>query len=368
MDAQQSGAGRPALKTVGAWGLSFVGAALFLWLASTKLDLWPDEFTLTSPAMLACACLVHVPYAWVRALRLRYVFDPLVSKAAGAPTRMSRRVLYGSGFVSFFVLLALPLKLGELSRPVLLARGRQPGLGLPEAVGGVALERLVDGLIIVGMLFGGLATSEITLQSDLADVRAVGLGMLGVFAVGLLGLLVAARSPARAVATAGAVAGVFGARVRTLAEGVVGRVAGTMQGVLALDHAVPFLAWSMAYWAITAGQLWLVLHACGVDLGPAAAATIVAVVGLSIQLPGGPAQVGTFQMGAGMGLGLYLDDAALATTGSTFSAVMYILQFITAAVVALPGLWLLARANMASKGDLGPSTPTAPPADGAKSS
>lgn len=318
-----------------------MGAAVFLALASRNLELWPETLTLESPGLLVGAVAIHIPYAIVRALRLQYVFDPLVARSGGE--RISRRLLYGSGFVSFFVLLVLPLKLGELSRPMLLARGRQPGLGLAESVGGVALERLVDGLIIVAMLFGGLALSDVRLKTSLADVQTVGASMLAVFVVGLVVLLVAAREPARAVAVAEAISGVFGERARTQVGGLVDRVAGTMRGVLALDHAAPFVGWSVLYWAITAAQLWLVLEACGIHLSPAAAAAIVAVVGLSIQLPGGPAQAGTFQLGAGMALGLYLDSAALETAGSSFAAIMYVLQFVGAGVVALPGLALLAR-------------------------
>ncbi len=348
MEADERGAKRPWLT----WSLSLLGAAAFLWLASTRLRLWPDSFALESPWLLAAAAAVHVPYAFVRSLRLRYVFDPLVVRAGSGVQRLSRRLLYGSGFVSFFVLLVLPLKLGELSRPMLLARGKQPGLGLPEAVSGVALERLVDGLIIVAMLFGGLALSEVRPGSGVADVRAVGAAMSVVFLVGLVTLLLAARVPERAVGIAQMIGGVFGSRARGVAGAVVGRVASTMQGVLQLDHATPFIGWSIAYWAITAGQLWLVLAACGIHLSPAAAATIVAIVGLSIQLPGGPAQAGTFQVGTGLALGLYLDDAALQTAGSTFAAVMYVLQFAGAGVMALPGLALLARAE-ASAADLG---------------
>jgi hypothetical protein len=321
------------------WGLSLLGAAAFLWVASKQQVLWPETFTLESPVLLGAAALVHLPYAFVRAMRLQYVFDPLVAREGG--TRLSRRVLYGSGFVSFFVLLVLPLKLGELSRPMLLARGRQPGLGMPEAVGGVALERLVDGLVIVGMLFGGLALSDPQLDGGLADVRAGGAVMLGVFLVGLVVLLLAARMPERAVSVAEAISGVLGDRVRTFVGSAVQRVAGTMRGVLTLERAGPFVLWSVAYWAITAGQLWLVLEACGIHLSPAAAAAIIAIVGLSIQLPGGPVQAGTFQVGAGTAVGLYLDDAMLVSHGSTFVTVMYILQFVGAAVMALPGLVLL---------------------------
>jgi len=323
--------------------MSLLGAAGFLWIASTYLDVdvWPEVFTLESPGLLAAAVAMHVPYAIVRALRLQYVFDPVVARAGGE--RLSRWLLYGSGFVSFLVLLVLPLKLGELSRPVLLARGRQPGLGLPEAVGGVALERLVDGLIIVAMLFGGLALSEVRLNSSVADVRAVGMGMSAVFVVGLLVLILAARLPEQAVAVTEAISGLFGARAREFMSALVARVAGTMRGVLALDHAVPFVGWSLVYWAITAAQLWLVLEACGIHLSPAAAATTVAIVGLSIQLPGGPAQAGTFQVGAGAAMTLYLEPGALQSHGSTFAAVMYVLQFVGAGVLALPGLALLAR-------------------------
>ena len=323
------------------WGLSLLGAATFFWLASGRVELWPETLTVESPGMLVAAVLVHVPYAIVRALRLQYVFDPQVARAGGE--RMSRKLLYGSGFVSFFVLLVLPLKLGELSRPMLLARGRQPGLGLPEAVGGVALERLVDGLVIVAMLFGGLALSEVRLESSLANVRAGGAAMLGVFVVGLVGLVVAARMPDRAVAMAEAISGVFGERARTAVGGLVRRVAAMMGGVLSLERAAPFIAWSILYWAITAGQLWLVLEACGIHLSPAAASAIIAIVGLSIQLPGGPAQAGTFHAGAGMALALYLDAGALRSHGSSFVAVMYVLQFVGAGVMALPGLALLAR-------------------------
>ena len=195
-----------------------MGAAAFLWVASKSINLWPDTLTLESPGLLAAAVAVHIPYAIVRALRLQYVFDPLVARSGGE--RISRRLLYGSGFVSFFVLLVLPLKLGELSRPMLLARGRQPGLGLAESVGGVALERLVDGLIIVAMLFGGLALSDVRLQTDLADVRTVGASMLAVFVVGLVVLVIAARMPERAVALAEVISGVFGERARTIVGGL----------------------------------------------------------------------------------------------------------------------------------------------------
>ena len=342
------------------WVLSIVGGGLFLWLASLKLRLWPEELVIAAPGLLALAIALHVPYGLIRAMRLQYVFDPLVASASGdASRRIDRRVLYGSGLVSFFVLIVLPFKLGELSRPVLLDRGRQPGLRVTEAITGVALERLVDGLLICVMLFGGLALShpraELA-QMGLTDLRTIGLSMLGVFGVGLAVLLLSSRDPARAAGLARSLTGLLGETLSSKVASIVERFAVATRGLLRLDQASRFAVWSIAYWGITVVQLWLVLQASGVDLGLPESAAIVAIVGLSIQLPGGPAQAGTFQMGTSLGLSLFLAPDVVAAAGSTFAAVMYLLQFFGAAVLALPGLYLMAAATR----DLDPEEPEAP--------
>jgi hypothetical protein len=235
----------------------------------------------------------------------------------------------------------LPFKLGELSRPLLLDRGRQAGIGVTEAISGVALERLVDGLLICAMLFGGLALCEPRSVGMLADVRVVGWSMVAVFAVGLVVLLAASRDPDRAAGFVGAIVGVVHAGLADRIAGIVGRFAAAMRGVLALRRAVHFAAWSLIYWGVTVLQLWVVLHACGLELGLPEASAIVAIVGLSIQLPGGPVQAGTFQVGTGVALSLFLDPSVVEGAGSVFAAVMYLLQFVGAAVLALPGLLLL---------------------------
>lgn len=57
------------------WLLSLVAGGLFLWLASQRLQLWPDELHIPAPALLAAALAVHLPYAWVRSMRLTYLLD-----------------------------------------------------------------------------------------------------------------------------------------------------------------------------------------------------------------------------------------------------------------------------------------------------
>lgn len=330
------------------WLLSIAGGGAFLWIASHRIELWPASLELTRPALLWAAAALHVPYALIRAMRLAYVFDPLVASADSQRSRMDRRVLYGSGFVSFLVLMVLPFKLGELSRPLLLVKGRQPGVGMAESISGVATERVVDGLIICGMLFGGLALSDQIRPDalgDLADVHQIGRLLLLGFVLGLAVLLWSAHDVERAAEIARRTMDRVLPRLTTRAVTVTRRFAGVVKQLMHMRRATAFITWSAAYWGITTLQLWLVLSACGLDLGAAEAAAIVAVVGLSIQLPGGPAQAGTFQMGTSLALILFVADAAIAGAGSTFTAVMYLLQLVGAVAMAIPGVALMAGAR-----------------------
>jgi hypothetical protein len=330
-----------------------VGAVALLWLASLKLELWPEQLHLPRPELLWVAAAMHLPYALVRALRLGFVLDPLVQAASGdEKRRLSRRLLHGSGLVSFFVVILLPLRLGELSRPLLLSRGNAPGVGFPEAVGAVAVERVVDGLMVVGMLFLGLALTGPLAAGASADelnyVRWFGQLMAVAFAVGLVVLAVAGTAPQRAAKPARRIGSVVSPAFGEKLAGVVERVATSIEPLYELRRGVPFVLWTMAYWAITVLQLWLVLQACGLELSLAPAAAIVAIIGLSIQLPGGPAQAGSFQVGTALALGLFLPAGRIEAGGASFAAVMYLLQLVGAGVLALPGLGLLAWARRAT--------------------
>ncbi|WP_434420523.1 lysylphosphatidylglycerol synthase domain-containing protein [Nannocystis pusilla] len=317
------------------WAASCVGAVVLLWLASRKVPLWPDVLHLPRPELLALAAALHLPYSLTRALRLRWALPP------GAP--VSRDLLLGSGLVSFLVILLLPLRLGELSRPLILARAGVAGLGLPEAIAAIASERLLDGLLVVGMLFLGLGLSTAFSPEFAALVGSVerfGLASGVVFAGLMLALgLLAFTPPRHHERLGGLVRPVLGARLGDF----VFHLAAALRPIFTSARGLFLLGASLVYWAITLLQLWLVLLACGLDLGAGEAAVIVAVVGLSIQLPGGPAQVGSFQFGAALALQLFVGPADLRGPGASFGALMYLLGLLGALVLALPGLALLGR-------------------------
>ncbi len=324
------------------WLLSLVGAAVLLWLASFRIRLWPGLLVLPRPGLLAAAAALHLPYSLARALRLRHALDHRVQEATGdRRARVPRDLLYGSGLVSFLVIILLPLRLGELSRPLLLARGGVPGVGLPEAIAAIASERAVDGLIVVSLVLVGVAQATALvpgLGDSAANVTQVGRGMGLVFLALVLGLVTLALTPPRWLARLTAV-------VPARLAGFVTHFAATLRDLADPRRGLPLLLWSAVYWALTVVQLYLVLHACGLGLGLAEAAAIVGIVGLSIQLPGGPAQVGSYQVGSVLALGLFVPAADLDAGGASFVAVSFVLGLLGAAVLAVPGAWLLARAG-----------------------
>ncbi|MFV8750718.1 lysylphosphatidylglycerol synthase transmembrane domain-containing protein [Nannocystaceae bacterium ST9] len=354
-------------RRIGQWVVSLLVAALLLALVSEwgSIDLWPDPLVLPHPGLLVAAILVQIPYALLRAMRLRFVLDSRVAEVAGDPDRkLDRRVLHGSGLVSFPIVMLLPFRLGELSRPLLLTRAGEPGIGLAESVSAIAVERVVDGLLVVGMLFFGLAFADLAGHSEageaLAYVRGFGRLMALTFVVGLLVLIGAAARPdliERSVVWV--LPGKLGERAARAAL----RIAGTIAVLFDWRRGLPFVGTSLLYWSVTVGQLWLVLHACGLPLGPAEAAAIVAIVGLGIQLPGGPAQAGSFQFGMAVALGM-LTTADQTSAASSFAALMYLLQLFGTLALALPGLLLLARARASSRA----STTIEPPGPDSRNS
>lgn len=337
------------------WIASVFGGAALLWLASQWLDLWPEQLTIPRPDLLVLGCALYLPYGFARAIRLRFVLDPLVRAAGPEGTRrLDWRVLYGSGFFSFFVVLMLPLRLGELSRPLLLARSGAPGLDLPESIGSVAVERVLDGLIVVGMLFLGLAFAtpigdDPIVVERLAYVASFGRLFAGIFVVALGVLVIVSRRPGGPgrVVTKLLGQGTFATKLAEFAD----KLGAALLPLWSWRQGLPFVAWSLAYWGITVVQTFVVLHATGVEVGFAEAAAIVAIVGLSIQLPGGPAQAGSFQVGVALALSLFAAPTVVAGAGSTFAAVMYLVSILGALALFPVGallLWLARRRNPAA--------------------
>src|SRR5436190_8544426 len=132
--------------------LSLAMLALCLWLvwpgASERHDLalaferleW-GTFAPYLFAYIGLQLVVHI----CRSLRWNHLLAPLGVKVPAGP-------LLAISSVGFMMILAFPARLGEFVRPGLLRKGRYTTASA--ALGTVAVERIVDGLVISLLVFG----------------------------------------------------------------------------------------------------------------------------------------------------------------------------------------------------------------------
>jgi uncharacterized protein (TIRG00374 family) len=125
--------------------LSIAVSVLFLWLAFRDVDLkraW-DQLATVAPwsvaVYLASQMLIHV----TRFLR----WDLLIKPFANLPWRDSFRI----SNVGIMLIFSLPLRLGEMARPIMLKR--EAGVRMSSSLGAVAVERTLDGLTVTLLFF-----------------------------------------------------------------------------------------------------------------------------------------------------------------------------------------------------------------------
>jgi uncharacterized membrane protein YbhN (UPF0104 family) len=70
----------------------------------------------------------------------------------------------------------------------------------------------------------------------------------------------------------------------------------------------------------------LLARGCGLDLSFPDALAIMAVLGLSMLIPGGPGQFGVFHYGLALGLSMFVSDEMVRSHGSVFIFWMYVTQ------------------------------------------
>jgi hypothetical protein len=309
-------------------GLSLVLAAAFAAALAPYLQAIPDD--LDVPAWLLPAYLLTLlPYHLLRAGRWQFLLAPLQREQAPLPLRDVLRV----GLAGYMWIALLPFRLGELARPLFLAQ-RHPSATVSRTLGTIAIERVVDGLLVCALFFAGIAGLP---RSDDLDALQLATGaVMGAFAIALACLLVMALRPDLGARVTRVLLGWISPR---LAAAVAGVATGVGEGLRALPSLRPlglFVAVSTAYWIVNAAGMWLLARGCGLPIDFQQAVVLLAVMNIALIVPGGPAQFGVFQTGVALGLHLFLPGEVVLTAGSTFAFWLYVTQLST--IVAL-GVW-----------------------------
>lgn len=316
--------GRSAQKLWLRLGISAVFGGLLLLLVRDQLELVPPDLSIAPLALLGYLALLVVYFA-LRAARWQLLVRTLVAPGEQPPSLKTTTLAALAGIMWIML---LPLRLGELARPLFLAQKSK--IKASALLGTIAVERVIDGLIVCATFFGSIFyTKASQLDGDgsqVGDLLTWGMVTTGVLLCALLVLLGMAIWPkhvGRLVrATVGRIIPPIADKLESLSSGIA-------EGLAALPSVrtlLLFIVWSVVYWAFNAGSMWVFAWACGVDLGPMEIAAVMSVTAIVLLVPGGPAQVGNFQAGMAVGFSLFLTEAAVAGRPSTFAFYLYLCQ------------------------------------------
>ncbi len=285
-----------------------------------------------SPSAIGIYLLILAVTHLFRASRWEYLLRPL-----GASLPFRRLLLISS--VGFMAILALPVRLGEFVRPYFVARERQ--VRMSALVGAVAVERIVDGLLISILFFCAyLASAGALFTRELRVAAWLSLG--GFFALTAF-LVLAQIWTDRTIA--------FALRVTLLswlaperAHSIGDKLRSLISGFRPLAdrrNFSIFLGQSVVYWAANGFGMWILARQMHLPISLGAAYVTMAFTGVVLSLPNSPGLVGQFHAAIKLALCAYLPAAVVNSSGMAYAIVLHGLQtlwYIAIGMLSLPAV------------------------------
>jgi uncharacterized protein (TIRG00374 family) len=328
-----------------AWqlALGLLIAGFFVWLMRAgAMPLIPQAAAFadmrwwTAGAYFLGWSVVHV----IRAARWQLLLAPI------AP--VSTRRVFAASFVGFLAILLLPLRAGEVVRPVMIRE--QGRLSAWAAAGTLGAERIVDGLVLSSILFAALSLSPRLdplperlgdLPISVAIIPRAGYAALLLFSVAFLVMLAFHRWRQAARRIVDVLIGSFSPRLAAWISGRVESVADGLRFLSLWRQSVPFVLSTLAYWLINVGCTWLLAWGVGFEgFSYGRACVVTGVLALGILMPNAPGFFGAYQFSLYAGLAVFYPRDAVLERGAAFVFTMYVLQALITVVFAGWGLWL----------------------------
>jgi len=306
--------------------LSLAISALFVWLSLRSTDVRAVAATIRGAdplpllGYLAILLVVHL----VRTVRWGLLLEPL--------GHVGFKRLNAASAVGFMLLMLLPLRLGELARPLLVSRAASgPQLRRSGAVASCVVERAIDGLavgilgIVALRLLGASASGA---AADYARYAAL-LVTAGFFAL-CLGLALAFALRGRAIEIVRRAVGRVSPRAGE-------RIAGMLDGFIGALHlgsglrVLGVVALTVAHWGLHAVGFMLLAPAFGMHLTALMACAVLAAQVVGVMIPAGPGMIGTSQFFAQLGLSIFVPGALsvpeVAARAAGYANTIWMLQF-----------------------------------------
>jgi len=318
-------AGR-ALRRYGIKGLiSLAIAALFAWILHRgALPVIPERRAFDGVSWWGVALSVAL-WAAIYVVRAgRWYW--LLAAVERVPLASVLRI----AFISFAALVVLPLRTGEVVRPLLVHRTGK--MSVWAATGTVGAERIIDGLALSGLLLGALELAPpldplphriggLEVPTYLVPAAAYAFVILFSVAFVVMSLFYWRREWARRATQA-----LLGRVSERLGHYVADKIQTVADGLRFLTqprYTVPFVLATAVYWLGNGVTFWTLGKSTGLDLNFAQSIATMGVLGLGILAPNAPGFFGVFQLSLYAALALYFPERLVMGPGAVFVFVVY---------------------------------------------
>lgn len=303
--------------------------ALFMWLALRNVAFDEIQSLITSVDMrwvaLALGC-----YGGSLLLRVARWHSLLSALVPVSRVHVGEALLVGYAFNNL-----LPARLGELVRAD-YAKQRF-NVRRSAALGSIVVERLLDAVVVVLCLSGGLVVTSLALPVGVADdfktlrffsvTGAVGVGIV-LLAVGCV-LWTHQRS----------------FRLPSLVQRLVAGLSDGLQTFWRVD-TLQIIVLSGGVWLLEGSAMWSVLRSLDVSLGMAQSAVLLGAASLSTLVPTAPGYLGSYQFAFALTLSTFGFSTATGIVAASIAQV-FLLGSVTVIGIAMYMLrslhWLVMR-------------------------
>lgn len=276
------------------------------------------DFAAFAPYLAGHLFLVGITH-FCRAWRWNNLLEPI-------GVRLSPGRLLAISSVGFMAILALPARLGEFVRPALIRKKGE--VSATAALGTVAVERIIDGLLVSLFVFGALFA--IRGAQAPSWMMPTAYAALGIFTAAFIFLAFALRWPKKTVhlCVSLSMLRLLSARAADKLEEALLKL---ISGFLVLKdkrNLIIFVVWSVAYWTANGMSLWVLAQGFGLDLSLVGAFATMGLVAVGITLPNSPGLVGQYQYFTLLALALYLnlEDENIKASAFVFAVALHGIQ------------------------------------------
>jgi uncharacterized protein (TIRG00374 family) len=233
------------------------------------------------------AVLVYFLDVWMRSWRWHYLLRPVqkISLSGVFP-------IVAMGYMGNNI---FPARAGELLRAAVLKR--RYGVPISTTLATILVERIFDGVVMLGFIFFNLAElSGLSSSSGfIGSIRSLALWGSIAFLGALAAFLLAAVFPKKVEEILiKIVNGLLPSKWREGASSIIHRFMGGLESLRSPKEALMVFITSVAIWLLETLTYWFVMHAFPFGVSLFALMLMNGIVNLSTTLPSAPGYIGTF--------------------------------------------------------------------------